>query len=1343
MTTPQQTPPSEQKQFMTLYQSHRIREAKRTAEKLITRYPNDAFAWKALGNCLLQSGEFAEAAASLETAFHLTPEDPLVLNAYSRACFHTNRLDKALALQKKSLELEPDNAQGHYNMASMLHQSGNSQDVLQHLDQAKELGFDNAQILSMRSVVLSLSLRFQEGMDELLKLYALQPKDPTVHNSLGNYYKDMADFAKAEAHYQKAKELAPKYATAYSNEILSRHYNPDSTLENVLEAAQEWQRQFACESPYTHAPDPVASGGKLRVGIISGSLRLHPVGWMITSALSHLPKDIELYVYSDSEPGDFIAQRIQQIATQWRPIYHLEHEQVAENIHSDEVHILIDLAGHGSNSRLPAIVMKPAPLIIKWVGTQISSMGIPEFDYFLSDSIETPPGVDDQYTEKLIRLPDDYVCYHPPYYTPAITALPAIANGYITLGCFNNPAKLNNVVLQKWAELMHELPNSRLFLKGGQYSSPEVCERIRNTMAETGITEERLILEGPSKHQELLRSYNRVDIALDPWPYSGGLTTCEAMLMGVPVVTLPGSTFAGRHSATHLTNAGMQELVVSSWEEYRQRVIELASDLPSLAIIRAALRTYLEQSPVCDGPRFGRHLHKTLRAIWQRHCEGKAPAALTFNKGGQAWFEDESKPVKLSAELQTGFNWDLESPVTILDNGANIAMRSDAKELLGSGNITVLAFDPINTSGNAQELAQYGEIQHFPQVTLGNGQLVTLTIAEGEDNVASLKSMTSNGADTLQTLEIPSIALDSIEGLESLDMLILDGRHNNLTILKHGIRALSKTLLLQIRVNFCFEYEDQANLESLTRWANKNDFYFYKLCNEKYSTEENLHCLFDNDFSGNLSYADAIFVRHSNLTAKQQLKTAFLLHLALGRNKKSLALLGAFDKKLAEHYFSFSLQENIKLDEATTIIRTSNIETPSNNGHEISVIMPCINLEEGVKTAAILHARSAKKCHIYIIIDDIRLGFISTANTVFNKLSSKYVVYLAQDAFPGMHWLDIAYKTMEKSKKGLLAFNDGKWAGSIASFGMVRSSWVSKIYSQGLFFDEYNSHCADDEITEIAQMTNQFIYDSNSVLIEIDYNKALTGGGNKHDRDLLNNRRKNTFGLQKNPYNLDRTFYDEEYVFGNVDKHVVLATIHAKAKPNIYLEIGVQTGKSLALAKCHSIGIDPNPCISHPLNSNHVIFNMTSDDFFATTANETIDDTIDFSFIDGMHLFEYALRDFINVEKHSHYNTIVAIDDIFPGHPNQALRERITQNWTGDVWKLVEILEAYRPNLHITFLNAYPTGLLIVKGLDPENTILSQNYDEIVARYKSVKHVPEKFITRNEAIIDWESSIFS
>lgn len=332
---------------------------------------------------------------------------------------------------------------------------------------------------------------------------------------------------------------------------------------------------------------------------MSDGFRQHPVGNMIIGALENIsPEEVEFFFYTTSLNRDEVTKRFHTLATRWSDVKYTSDEQFAQQVRDDEIDILFDLAGHNTGTRSRAVSMHPAPLIVKWVGGLINTTGVEAIDYLISDHIETPEGEDEHYTEKLIRLPDDYIVYARPLLVPSLSSLPAKKNGYITLGCFNNPTKLNGELFSHWAQIMHQLPNSRLLLKGKPYTSQDFCERIYTQFEQAGIERERLILEGPAPHHEFLAAYNRVDISLDTWPYSGGLTTCESFLMGVPLVTLPGPTFAGRHSATHLINAGMPELVVDSWEAYHERVLELASDLDSLSTIRQHLRDVLLQSPV-------------------------------------------------------------------------------------------------------------------------------------------------------------------------------------------------------------------------------------------------------------------------------------------------------------------------------------------------------------------------------------------------------------------------------------------------------------------------------------------------------------------------------------------------------------------------------------------------------------------------------------------------------------------------------------------------------------------------------------------------------------------------
>lgn len=634
--------PEEQGQFLTSYNVNDFVQAQRYAETLTQRYPKDAFGWKVLGSCLHKNGRIDAALTALERSLELKEDDAQAQHLTARTLYDLGEPLKALEYAGKAVSLQPDFAQGHFTLAEILTESDQDDHALVHASKAEALGHETSACLFMQSHIYTKRRHYQKAFDTVLKLVEQEPDNAFVQNELGSLYKDLGRFEEAETAYRRALSLKPDFDTAFSNLLICMHYNPAVSAEQIFATTREWESHFNQQvNPFTHRPVLSDAGRTIRIGLVSPGFRMHPVGQMILTGLENIQPGFELYFYSTNNADDALTQRLKAVATRWNLVRHLDQAALADRIHEDNIDILIDLSGFGEGSRLRTMSRKPAPLIVKWVGGLINTMGLSSFDYLISDHYETPEGSDHWYSEKLIRMPDDYICYFPAPNAPAIKALPAMSNGHITLGCFNNPAKINPELLGEWARLMHELPNSRLFLKSGQYESTEYCERIRRIMSDHGIEAERLILEGPSNHKELLEAYNRVDIALDTWPYSGGLTTCEAFMMGVPVVTLPGPTFAGRHSASHLINAGMPELVVNSWEEYRQRVVELASDIPNLSVIRACLRQFLIQSPVCDAERFGQHFSTAMRAIWQRYCEGKDAAVLTLNAEEQVFFENQ------------------------------------------------------------------------------------------------------------------------------------------------------------------------------------------------------------------------------------------------------------------------------------------------------------------------------------------------------------------------------------------------------------------------------------------------------------------------------------------------------------------------------------------------------------------------------------------------------------------------------------------------------------------------------------------------------------------------------
>jgi predicted O-linked N-acetylglucosamine transferase (SPINDLY family) len=242
-------------------------------------------------------------------------------------------------------------------------------------------------------------------------------------------------------------------------------------------------------------------------------------------------------------------------------------------------------------------------------------------DYLLADRYEVPLGAEAHIRERVLRMPDGYVCFDPPSDASPVSPLPALARGHVTFGSFNNSSKLTPEVVELWARILHRVKGSRLLLQYVGFEVPAVANRLVEQFARHEIEASRLELLGPAAHADFLRNYERVDIGLDPFPYSGGLTTCEALWMGVPVVTCPGETFASRHALSHLSNAGLTETIARDRAEYVELAASLAGDLPRLADLRARLRQQMAASPLCDGPRFADNLVNVLRGAWRRWCE--------------------------------------------------------------------------------------------------------------------------------------------------------------------------------------------------------------------------------------------------------------------------------------------------------------------------------------------------------------------------------------------------------------------------------------------------------------------------------------------------------------------------------------------------------------------------------------------------------------------------------------------------------------------------------------------------------------------------------------------------
>lgn len=485
---------------------------------------------------------------------------------------------------------------------------------------------DNAGIINDLAIALARLYHYEESA--ALLTASIEKFGPSLHA-----YSNLTIALAALGQMQEASEAAKSaMAMAPGETFPHRAYcNLLPYLEGVSAADMLAALRAAAATVKLPRPLPVAVSReperKLRIGLLSNMLRTHPVGWLTLAGLEALDREqFSIHCFGWFDENNSLAKRYARFAASWHQMEAMDDATVARVIHEQRIDILLELGGFGDAGRINVCAWRPAPLQVKWVGAQYHSTALPFIDYFLTDPRETPAGYEEYYTEKLLRLPDGYVCYLPPPYAPDVGPLPAVRNGHVTFGCFNNLTKITPSTLAAWAKILHAVPESRLMLRCPQFSEPGPRERMGRFFDENGIDPERIAYSGRALHREFLATYNEVDIVLDPFPYSGGLSTCEALYMGAPVLTRAGEIFAARHSVSHLANVGLPGWIAETDAEYVAKAIGFARDIPGLAELRAGLRAQVTLSPLCDAPRFGKNLGTALRNIWRDYCRNGSGA---------------------------------------------------------------------------------------------------------------------------------------------------------------------------------------------------------------------------------------------------------------------------------------------------------------------------------------------------------------------------------------------------------------------------------------------------------------------------------------------------------------------------------------------------------------------------------------------------------------------------------------------------------------------------------------------------------------------------------------------
>jgi predicted O-linked N-acetylglucosamine transferase (SPINDLY family) len=566
---------------------HRPADAITLLERAIAMHGNRAEAHYNLGRAFMDLGQPEAAAAAFRKATQLRPDYVEAQTNLGACLIELGRRSEAVACLERALALDPARPESHYNLA-----------------RARSEQVDASETVTMLRAALDL-----------------RPEYPEARVELANLLINLGRRDEAIEHLRYAIETSPESVVARSSLLMALNYDPELTADALAqehrELASAIEDRAASLGPAHKRPRGHGQGRKLRIGYLSPDFRAHSCAFFIEPLLSAQDRArLEIYAYSTTPSEDAVTRRFRELVDHWRSVRYLDDVALARLVCDDEIDILVDLAGHTGGGRPLALALRPAPLVVTWLGYP-NTTGLKAVDYRITDAVADPPGTSDaRYSERLLRLPGGFLCYRPPLEAPAPSN--RTAPGAPVFGCFNTALKINPAVARVWARIVESVPGSVLRLRALQFQYPAAVEAIRTMFAAAGLDAARIQLSSwRTTIAEGLADYANIDVALDPFPYNGTTTTCEALWMGVPVVTMTGDVHAGRVGASLLTAVGLDgELVATSAGDYVEKAVALAQNRDRLQGYRVSLRPRLAASRLTDQASFAREFEAALETAW-------------------------------------------------------------------------------------------------------------------------------------------------------------------------------------------------------------------------------------------------------------------------------------------------------------------------------------------------------------------------------------------------------------------------------------------------------------------------------------------------------------------------------------------------------------------------------------------------------------------------------------------------------------------------------------------------------------------------------------------------------
>lgn len=602
----------------------RLHEAVASYQQALALQPQHPRVMLNLGLALSDLGDPAAAADLYRRALHRDPDFADAYNLLGDVLFRMNLVEEAIGVFRQYVSRMPEDPRGHHNLGLALAAFGESDAALAELQQALRLRPDYAEAHNSLGVALDTAGRVDEATTHYRQAIDFNPQLADAWSNLGISLTEQGLIAEAIDAFDHAWDVRPE-ARILSNRLVTLTYSSDYDGPALREAHQEWGILYGHPTPIDRPrPSAVDPARRLRIAYLSSDLRDHPVGRFVETLLVHHDRNrVHVTCYSSSRRGDERTDRLRQLSDAWRETLTLSDEELARQIVTDAIDVLIDLSGHLAGHRLGVFALRPALLQVNLFG-YAATTGLEAIDGRITDAQVDPPGLTEtHYTESLARLPDCAWVYPLPTRAPPVEPLPCLAPQPFTFGCLNNTAKLSEECLRLWVQVLEAVPSSRLVVMTGR--SAEAARRIVGVFTQAGIDRARVKAVARLPEKDYFEAYHLMDLAFDPFPRNGGVTTCDALWMGVPVLTLAGREGRSRIGVSLLTHAGLPEFIAETPQHFIELAASWANQREALADLRLSLRDILRQSPLMDAARYTRHLEAELRRLWQAKTASASP----------------------------------------------------------------------------------------------------------------------------------------------------------------------------------------------------------------------------------------------------------------------------------------------------------------------------------------------------------------------------------------------------------------------------------------------------------------------------------------------------------------------------------------------------------------------------------------------------------------------------------------------------------------------------------------------------------------------------------------------